>query len=190
MTNIKGGQKRSTSQVHSINKLCDRHDRPEQNFFASITASQNVARISSRDASFAAEARALDTVDVLFTAVFAAELLVNMFANWFRRFAYDGWNQLDVIVVTLSLVALGPVSMPANVIRVMRAFRVIRLFGRMKSLKDIVGALTASILPVLNALLVLFIVTCICAYSQLPTYSGLYQHQKKFLRSLLNARYP
>ena len=92
-----------------------------------------------------------------------------MFANWFGRFARDGWNQLDVVVVTASLVALGPVNMPVNVIRVMRAFRVIRLFGRMKSLKDIVGALTASILPVLNALLVLFIVTCICAYPNSPS---------------------
>ena len=35
-------------------------------------------------------------------------------------------------MVTTSIIALGPVNMPANVIRVMRAFRVVRLFGRMK----------------------------------------------------------
>jgi hypothetical protein len=67
--------------------------------------------------------------------------------------------------VSLSLVALGPVSMPINVIRVLRAFRVIRLFGRLKSLKNIVGALTASILPVMNAFLILLIVASICENS-------------------------
>ena len=85
------------------------------------------------------------------------------------RFFTDGWNQLDFVVVILSLVSLGPVSMPINVIRVMRAFRVIRLFGRLKSLKNIVGALTASILPVMNAFLILLIIASICAP---PRWSG------------------
>jgi hypothetical protein len=39
---------------------------------------------------------------------------------------------------------------------------VIRIFGRIKSLKKIITALTASIEPVLNAFLVLLVIACIC----------------------------
>ena len=34
-----------------------------------------------------------------------------------RPFVSDGWNLFDVLVVALSLVALGPVAMPINVLR-------------------------------------------------------------------------
>ena len=34
-----------------------------------------------------------------------------------RPFVSDGWNLFDVLVVGLSLVALGPVTMPINVLR-------------------------------------------------------------------------
>jgi hypothetical protein len=40
--------------------------------------------------------------------------------------------------------------------------RVVRLFGRIKSLKKIISALSASVVPVLNAFLVLLVVACIC----------------------------
>ena len=74
----------------------------------------------------------------------------------------DGWNLFDSVVVALSLVALGPIDMPVNVLRSLRAFRVIRLFGRMGTLRDIVVSMTAAILPVLNAFLVMLIVASIC----------------------------
>ncbi len=44
----------------------------------------------------------------------------------------------------------------------MRAFRVIRLFGRLGSLRDIIAALTAAVVPVLNAFLIMLIVGSIC----------------------------
>jgi hypothetical protein len=138
---------------------------PTQNFFTSISASQrNIsgADIDSLDPAISQEAAILNRVDIFFTAIFATELLINIFSHWFLPFASDGWNQLDVVVVSLSLAALGPVTMPANAIRVVRALRVVRLFGRMKSLRNILGALSKSILPVSNALLVLFIVASIC----------------------------
>ncbi len=130
-----------------------------------MTGSQKNNELTNEDGSLNSDGLILDAVDTFFTSIFTVELLINMFANWFKRFVLDGWNQLDFIVVSLSLVALGPVSMPINVIRVMRAFRVIRLFGRLKSLKNIVGALTSSILPVMNAFLILLIVASICESS-------------------------
>ena len=68
-----------------------------------------------------------------------------------------------MVVVALSLAALGPVPVPVNVVRSLRAFRVLRLFGRFKGLTSIVVALAASVVPVLQALLILLIVSSICA---------------------------
>ena len=99
---------------------------------------------------------------MFFTIAFAIELAINAYAHWFSSFVNDGWNAFDCIVVALSLIALGPVSMPINVLRSLRAFRVVRLFGRMGALRDIVSALTAAISPVLNAFLIMLIVGSIC----------------------------
>ena len=48
--------------------------------------------------------------------------------------------------------------------RSMRAFRIVRLFRRVKSLRNIVMALTSSIVPVINAYFVLLVAMCICVY--------------------------
>jgi hypothetical protein len=74
----------------------------------------------------------------------------------------------DFIIVTLALVALGPIDMPINALRVLRAFRVLRLFGRMESLKRIFFALTEAIIPVLNSFIILFLVGSICASPRGP----------------------
>ncbi len=42
----------------------------------------------------------------------------------------------------------------------------IRLFGRLGSLRDIIAALTAAVGPVMNAFLIMFIVGAICACLQ------------------------
>ncbi len=52
--------------------------------------------------------------------------------------------------------------------RSLRAFRVIRLFGRLGSLRDIIAALTAAVGPVMNAFLIMFIVGAICERLQKP----------------------
>ena len=105
----------------------------------------------------------LEIMDKIFTVLFAIELCINAFAHWFKPFISDGWNIFDVLVVTISLIALGPVKIPVNVIRSLRAFRLIRIFRRFKGLKNIVSGLASSVSPVLQALLVLFIAMAICA---------------------------
>jgi hypothetical protein len=42
--------------------------------------------------------------------------------------------------------------------------RVIRLFGRIKALKNILTALTASIVPVINAFLIMLVIAAICEF--------------------------
>jgi hypothetical protein len=45
---------------------------------------------------------------------------------------------------------------------------VIRLFGRIEALKNILMALTASIVPVLNAFLIMLVIAAICELKSLP----------------------
>ena len=98
--------------------------------------------------------------DNFFTACFTAELIVNLVANWFWPFFTDAWALFDLVVVFVSLLALIAGDMPGvNTLRLMRAFRVVRLFGRLESLRQIIDALSASMLPVGNALLIMLLIT-------------------------------
>ena len=94
--------------------------------------------------------------------MFTIELGLNLFCNWFREFFSIGWNVLDLVVVILSLVALGPIPIPISIVRMIRVFRVIRVFGRFETLNHIVRALTTAIQPVLNAFSILLIFVFMC----------------------------
>ena len=101
-------------------------------------------------------------MDYLFTSMFTIELGLNLFCHWLQEFFTSGWNVLDLVVVSLSLVALGPVPIPISIVRMIRVFRVIRLFGRFETLNHIVRALTTAIVPVLNAFSILLIFVFMC----------------------------
>jgi hypothetical protein len=104
----------------------------------------------------------MEISNMFFTIIFTVELVINMMAYWMQPFLTNPWSMLDAYVVLMSLVALGPVDIPITILRLMRAFRVIRLFGRLKALKKMVTALTSSIIPMMNAFLILFIIASIC----------------------------
>ncbi len=109
------------------------------------------------------EAMVFERIDDFFTWVFFFELLFNLFANWFSPFFGDGWACFDLLVVTVSMIAYfspGGSSGPLKSLRLMRAFRVMRLFGRLQSLRQIISSLTASIIPVMNAFLIMLLVYC------------------------------
>jgi hypothetical protein len=61
-----------------------------QNFIISVfdaqygkaTAHVAMARLSSLD----------DTLNIIFTFAFTAELVVNIYAHWFHSFVRNGWN--------------------------------------------------------------------------------------------------
>ena len=69
---------------------------------------------------------------------------------------------MDVFIVTMSIVDLGENNIPDWLVRLMRAFRVIRLFGRVKELKKMIAAVSASIVAMAHAFIILVIVLCIC----------------------------
>ncbi len=133
-----------------------------QNFLASIFEAQYGRKMALQDGSATQLGDMMDDLNLFFTAYFAVELGINMYAHWFSLFAYNGWNHLDVFIVLTSLVDLGPIDIPNWFVQLMRAFRVIRLFGRIRALKKMIAAVTASIFPMMNAFIILMIFLSIC----------------------------
>jgi hypothetical protein len=136
---------------------------PTQNFLASIFEAQYGRKMVLQDGSTTQLGEMMDQMNLFFTAYFTIELFVNAFANWMEKFIYNGWNHLDVFIVIMSLVVLGPLEIPSWLVQLMRAFRVIRLFGRITQLKKMTAAVTASLFPMMNAFIILMIVLSICA---------------------------
>jgi hypothetical protein len=120
------------------------------------------ASLIGPDGQPSATAEAIDRINMVFNALFAVELALNLYSHWLLEFFRNPWSVLDLLVVVLSLLTLG---LPISALRLIRAFRVIRLFGRLGALKKIVTALSASIVPMLNAFLILFVILSICKLS-------------------------
>jgi hypothetical protein len=62
----------------------------------------------------------------------------------------------------MSFVDFGPFDIPDWLVRLIRAFRIVRLFGRVHELTKMFSAITASLFPMLNAFVILIIVLSIC----------------------------
>ena len=71
-------------------------------------------------------------------------------------------NWLDFFIVSMSVLDMLLASVPSWLVRLMRALRVIRLFGRVKELRKMVTAVSASIFAMANAFFILVVVLCIC----------------------------
>ena len=111
-----------------------------------------------------AAGRLIESLDLVFTSLFAVECAMNMFGNWFRPWASDSWNLFDFLVVVVSITADASQNLPnVTVLRTARVFRVIRLFKRLKALRTIVNAITASFWPVGNSLFILALVSFVYA---------------------------
>ena len=110
--------------------------------------------------------RFISGVNYAFTFIFALELCVNMFANLPRKFMRSGWNFLDLFVVVMSFVDYGPFDIPDWLVRLLRALRVVRLFGRVQELTKMFSSITASLFPMMNAFVILIIVLSVCECAQ------------------------
>ncbi len=134
-----------------------------QNFLSSIIEAQYGRKLLLQDGSSTQLGSMMDKLNLFFTAYFTLELMINAYANWLQVFIANGWNHLDVFIVLMSLLDLGALSIPDWFVKLVRAFRVIRLFGRIDALKKMAAAVTASIFPMMNAFVILLIVLSICA---------------------------
>ncbi len=137
-----------------------------QNFLSSIIEAQFGRKLVLQDGSTTHLGEMMDKLNLFFTAYFTLELFINAYANWIQVFMHNGWNYLDVFIVLMSLLDLGALNIPDWFVKLVRAFRVIRLFGRINALKKMATAVTASIFPMMNAFVILLIVLSICAYPE------------------------
>ncbi|KAK3268020.1 hypothetical protein CYMTET_23450, partial [Cymbomonas tetramitiformis] len=101
-------------------------------------------------------------LEYIFTILFTAELLLNMYCGWLWTFWRSTWNVFDFVVVAVSLLSLVVSGLPGvGILRLMRAFRVFRLFKRMQSLYKIILCLQQAVPGCLNASSIVVLVTAI-----------------------------
>ena len=124
--------------------------------------------------------------DTLFTLIFLVEILINMAANLVQRFVKDKWSLFDLAIVLVSLVSLGPNDMPfVKAMRLFRVMRVLRLFGRVPSLRQLMAALGKAIGPVLSAMMLVLCVVCMYAILGVSFFGKLLSgHFKTFSRGV------
>ena len=130
--------------------------------------------------------RQYEAADTLFTLIFLVEILINMAANLVQRFVKDKWSLFDLAIVLVSLVSLGPNDMPfVKAMRLFRVMRVLRLFGRVPSLRQLMAALGKAIGPVLSAMMLVLCVVCMYAILGVSFFGKLLSgHFKTFSRGV------
>ncbi|QBI55852.1 ion transporter [Streptomonospora litoralis] len=93
------------------------------------------------DDTLAGAVHLLYAAEVVFVTVFAAELLLKVFA-YGRAFFRDPWNWFDMLVVGIALV---PASSAFSVLRMLRILRILRLISVLPQMRTIVTALFRSV---------------------------------------------
>jgi hypothetical protein len=138
------------------------------NFFISAAEAQLIDVTDEGSGSRTEVGRFLDVSNTLVTLLFAVELVINLYAHWIREFLTSWMNIWDALIVTVSVASLGPldIAMPLTILRffrVVRILRVLKIFIRLPELKRIISALTRSLIPMLNAFLIVLVVMAIYA---------------------------
>jgi hypothetical protein len=136
------------------------------NFFISAVEAQVADQIDDDNGARTRVGRLIEMGNTILTILFFIELLINLYAHWFREFFSAWMNIWDAVIVTLSVASLGPLelAMPVNILRffrVVRILRVLKIFSRLPELKRIISALSHSLIPMLNAFLIVLVVMAI-----------------------------
>jgi voltage-gated sodium channel len=88
--------------------------------------------------------RVLIVANLVFTAVYVAEMLLKLTVYRLRYFR-DGWNIFDFVIVVSCLIPAGGVFGGVRVLRLLRALRVLRMVSGLKPLRKIVSAIIGSL---------------------------------------------
>jgi hypothetical protein len=153
-----------------------------QNFGANVAEAQyNMYLKENPDSYFGA---LFDYLNIFFTFFFFFELMMNAYGHWYIAFVSDRWNILDTVVVFASLIALGPIQLPIAALRLLRAFRVVRLFGKLRALKRMLTALSSAVIPMLNSFLMMIVIAAICECAHVTHFAQLLkQRTNKVIRT-------
>ncbi|CAF0940376.1 unnamed protein product, partial [Brachionus calyciflorus] len=87
----------------------------------------------------------LDLLNIIFTVIFSIEAVMRLVALGFFRYFKERWNQLDILIVILSIIGIvfdrldSKQTIPINptIIRVMRVLRIARVLKLLKMAKGI-----------------------------------------------------
>jgi voltage-gated sodium channel len=85
-----------------------------------------------------------EIVDKFFVWIFLLEVVLKILA-YRLSFFKSGWNNFDFFIVIISLIPGNSAFSALRAIRTLRIFRTTRLFGRIKNLRLIVGAMLHSL---------------------------------------------
>lgn len=125
-------------------------------------------------------------LDWIVTVYFVIELAIKMAAEEkFLNFFKSGWNIFDFVIVAVTLVPLENSSFAA-IARLLRVFRILRLFTARPELKAIIDMLIKAIPSIIDIVILMFIIFYIYAiigsfiFMDLP--SGLWEN---FLTAML-----
>lgn len=125
-----------------------------------------------------------NTLEMIFNALFTVEVVVNLYGNWFGEFFYgrdSGWNVFDLLIVIMSWSLKG-----VSILRLFRAFRVIRLFKRVESLRIITESILACLPRVLQTFAILLLLVSIWAILGVQFYSDVtYEQFGSFFKGFL-----
>ncbi len=136
------------------------------NFFNSAVEAQLADEIDDDDGARTRIGQLIDMGNTILTSLFVLELGINLYAHWFCEFFSTWMNIWDAVIVMLSVASLGPLqlAMPVTILRffrVVRILRVLKIFSRLPELKRIISALSHSLIPMLNAFLIVLVVMAI-----------------------------
>lgn len=126
-------------------------------FYASVLGFETLDTVAQPLGDF------LYVLDYIVTIYFVIELLIKMAAeDKFSNFFKSGWNIFDFVIVMVTLMPLENSSFAA-IARLLRVFRVLRLFTARPELKLIIDMLIKAIPSIVDIVILLFIIFYIYA---------------------------
>ncbi|CAM9227104.1 unnamed protein product, partial [Choristocarpus tenellus] len=124
------------------------------------------------------EANILEGANLVFTFVFAVEMVINIVAMGWDQYVSEPFNVFDALIVLTSLVECAlafTLENPGGGISALRAFRLFRVFKLAKSwkgLQDILQAMQRTVLQVGNFAVLLFLFIYIYALVGMQFFSN------------------
>jgi hypothetical protein len=165
------------------------------NFIMSIIILNMITMAMSYEGSGNAYNSALDTMNLIFTAIFISECIMKLIANGIQGYFYFGWNRFDFFVVASSIVDICITNTTnarssflksfqiIRVLRVLRVTRVLRLVKSLKGLEKLLQTLNWSMTALSNVFILMFLVFCIFAIMGCYLYDGIkYNDYKDYFR--------
>jgi len=133
----------------------------------------------------------LRILDTVFTLIFFSEMLVNIFVMGLvgmpESYLSNPWNVLDFVIVSASTInLLFTVEARNRIIRVLLAFRPLRLLSRSEGMRVVIFALFHSMPAIINVIWVIILVWTIFAILGVQIFSGRFHYCDKILSSFMH----